>query len=197
MPASDQDAPEAAAGALQVTQRNQIGGVMGNKIVIQEDCLSPSRWIWLEFSGKNPFSVASKIAGMLMPCFNVSSAGISETDFRWDNSGDPITYYFTWWVERGGSDGPSRWTKQKFNIKVQGTQTKESKEGRFTLQLFGTLTTKFGSSNPFLKGLFWLYDYLFYAKRRSQYLKDCEETLFEFREEIKKHFNLQTLDKGG
>lgn len=165
-------------------------------IRIQEDCLSPSRWIYLDYKGKNPFSVASKIAGMLLPFFNVSSAGVSETDFRWDTSGDPITYYFTWWVKRGGTDGPSRWTHQRFDIKVQGSQTKEDKVGSFTLQVYGTLITKFSSSNPFTRGLFWLYDYIFYAKRRAQYLRNCEQTIYEFRDEIKKHFNLEVLEKG-
>ena len=162
-------------------------------IRIQEDCLSPARWIWLDYKGKAPFSVASKIAGMLLPFFNVSTAGVSETDFRWDNTADPVTYYFTWWVER--SDPGSRWTKQRFDIKVQGDQTKEDKVGSFTLQLFGTLVTEFKSSNPFSRALFWVYDYIFYAKRRAEYLKNCEQTLYEFRDEIKKHFNLQILEK--
>ncbi len=164
------------------------------KIVIQEDCLAPSRWIWLDYNGKNPFSVASKVAGMLQPFFGVSSAGVSETDFRWDTSGDPIEFYFTWWVVR--SDPFGRFTKQRFDIKTQGRQSKESKEGSFTLQLWGTLNTTFESSNPFARGLFFLYDYIFYARRRSEYLKDCEDTIREFRDEIKKHFNLQVLERG-
>ena len=167
------------------------------EIKIIEDCNAPARFIYLTYSGKNPFDCASKIAGMLQPFFKVSSAGISETDFRWDKTGDPITFYFTWWVERGGVDQPSRWTNQRFNIKVQGSQTKDSKEGEFTLQLDGRVITGFKFSNAFLKGLFWIYDYLFYQKRRAEYLKDCEETIYEFRDEIKEHFNLAVLDKGG
>ncbi len=165
------------------------------KISIIEDCNAPARFIYLTYSGKNPFGVASKIASMLQPFFKVSSAGISETDFRWDKTGDPITFYFTWWVERG--DESSRWTNQRFNIKVQGSQTKESKEGDFTLQLDGRLITSFSFKNPFLKGLFWFYDYIFYQKRRAEYLKDCEQAMHEFRDEIKKHFNLAVIDRGG
>ncbi len=164
-------------------------------IQIQEDCLSPARYIYLDYRGKNPFGVASKIAGMLLPFFNVSSAGVSETDFRWDDAGDPIEFYFTWWVDR--SEPGSRFTRQRFDIKVQGNRTKETNEGKFTLQLWGTMTTRFESGNPFSKALFWFYDYLFYAKRRAEYLKDCEDTLHSFRDEIKKHFNLQVLEKGG
>ncbi len=165
------------------------------KITIVEDCNAPARFIFLTYTGKNPFGVASKIAGMLQPFFNVSSAGVSETDFRWDTLGDPIEFYFTWWVERG--DETSKWTKQRFNIKVQGTQTKETKEGSFTLQLDGKLTTNISYNNPFFKGLFWVYDYIFYGRRRAEYLKNCEELLHEFRDEIKKHFNLATLKKSG
>ncbi len=165
------------------------------EIQIVEDCLAPARFVYLTYSGKNPFDVASKIAEMLQPFFRVSSAGISETDFRWDDSGDPVAFYFTWWVDRG--EEVSRWSRQRFNIKVQGTQTKETKEGEFTMQLDARLSTRFIFSNPFLKGLFWLYDYLFYFRRRSAYLKDCEETVYEFRDEIKKHFNVSVLEKGG
>jgi hypothetical protein len=165
------------------------------EIKIVEDCNAPARFVYLTYSGKNPFGVASKIAGMLQPFFKVSSAGISETDFRWDKTGDPISFYFTWWVDRG--DESSRWSRQRFNIKVQGSQTKESKEGEFTLQLDGRLSTSFKFNNAFLKGLFWIYDYLFYQKRRAEYLKDCENTIYEFRDEIKEHFNLAVLDKGG
>jgi hypothetical protein len=165
------------------------------EIQIVEDCLAPARFVYLTYSGKNPFDVASKIAEMLQPFFRVSSAGISETDFRWDDSDDPITFYFTWWVERG--DELSRWSRQRFNIKVQGNQTKEAKEGEFTMQLDARLYTRFKFSNPFLKGMFWLYDYIFYFRRRASYLKNCEETVYEFRDEIKKHFNVAVLEKGG
>jgi hypothetical protein len=164
-------------------------------IKIIEDCLAPSRYIYLDYSGKNPFGVASKIAEMLQPFFKVSSAGVSETDFRWDTLGDPIEFYFTWWVER--TDPFGRFSGQMYNIKVQGNQTKETSEGSFTLQLWATLNTTFESKNPFAKGLFWLYDYIFYSKRRSEYLKDCEEMMYEFRDEIKKHFNVKVLERGG
>ncbi|MCK4714928.1 MAG: hypothetical protein KAT35_05090 [Candidatus Aenigmarchaeota archaeon] len=167
------------------------------EIKIIEDCNAPARFIYLTYSGKNPFDCASKIAGMLQPFFKVSSAGISETDFRWDKTGDPITFYFTWWVEKAGTESPSKMTKMRFNIKVQGSQTKETKEGEFTLQLDGRLMTAFSYNNPFLKGLFWMYDYLFYNKRRAQSLKICEELNNEFRDEIKEHFNLAIIDKGG
>lgn len=163
------------------------------KISISEDCNAPARFIYLNFSGKNPFGIASKIAGMLQPFFDVSSAGISETDFRWDTSGDPTTFYFTWWVDRAVSGQSTQW----FNIKVQGSQDKETKEGDFTLQLDARVLTSFKSSNPFFKGLFWVYDYLFYQRRRAEYLKECEELMHEFRDEIKKHFNLAVLEKGG
>jgi hypothetical protein len=165
------------------------------KIVIQEDCLAPARFIYLEYSGKNPFGVASKIAEMLLPYFGVSSSGVSETDFRWDNSGDPVTFYFTWWVQK--SEGLSRWSRQRFDIKVQGNKTKETNEGSFTLQLNASMTTSFESNNPFTRGLFWIYDFIFYSKRRSAYLKDCAEMVYGFRDELKEHFNLQILDKGG
>ena len=163
---------------------------------IVEDCLAPARFVYLTYTGKNPFAVASKIAEMLQPFFRVSSAGVSETDFRWDETDDPIAFYFTWWVERGGTDAPSKWTRERFNIKVQGTQTKESKEGEFTMQLDARLITSFSFNNPFLKMLFWIYDYIFYFRRRAEYLKECEELMYDFRDEIKKHFNLEVLEKG-
>lgn len=164
-------------------------------VKIIEDCLAPARYIYLTYSGKNPFAVASKVAEMLQPFFRVSSAGTSETDFRWDTSDDPIGFYFTWWVER--DEELSGWSKQRFFIKVQGKQSKKESEGEFTLQLDGRLVTTFKYSNPFVKGIFFLYDYIFYYRRRSEYLKECDELLNAFRDEIKELFNLKILEKGG
>jgi hypothetical protein len=165
------------------------------QIEIVEDCLAPARFVYLTYTGQNPFGCASKIAEMLQPFFRVSSAGISETDFRWDDSEDPISFYFTWWVQSG--DDLSRYTRHRFNIKVQGKQAKETRDGTFTLQLDARVMTSFKFGNPFLKGLFWVYDYLFYWRRRASFVKRCEELAYDFRDEIKEHFNLAVLEKGG
>ena len=56
------------------------------KIRIVDDCLAPARFMYLDYSGPDPFGVAKNIADNLTTYFRVSSSGISETVFNWDNS---------------------------------------------------------------------------------------------------------------
>lgn len=159
------------------------------KLVIVDDCLAPARFIYLDYSGPDPFGVSKKIAGMLKRFFGVSSAGISETNFNWDNSGDPITFYFTWWVQR--SYGSSL---MRVDIKVQGARGKTKNVGNFTMELRGKIVTKFGYKTSLLKSLWWIYAYLFYNRRRRNYVDICRDYLQRFRREIADHYNLKARE---
>ncbi len=159
------------------------------KITITDDCLTPSRHIYLDYSGHDPFGVSKKIVELLQPFFGVSSAGISETDFRWDNTGDPITFYFTWWVQRNYGKSLLR-----IDIKVQGSKGKTKNVGNFTMELKGEIVTSFGYSTSLTKSLWWIYNYVFYGRRRRNYIDMCRNQLEKFRIEIAEHYNLRVRE---
>ena len=102
-------------------------GVIMAKLTIKDDCLAPERFIYLDYSGPNPFGMAKKIAGMLGKYFHVSTSGISEYDFRWDRMGDPYGFFVRWWVKKAMSNYTTAW----YYIQVQGQQYRETKEGSF------------------------------------------------------------------
>jgi len=159
------------------------------KLVIVDDCLAPARFIYLDYSGPDPYGVAKKVAGMLKPFFAVSSAGVSETDFKWDNTGDPITFFFSWWVQK-----PLGRSIMWLRVKVQGAKGKTKNVGNFTMELKGEIKTSFGYKTSLLKPLWWIYAYLFYDRRRRNYVAMCRDYLERFRKEIADHYNLKARE---
>lgn len=157
------------------------------KIRIVDDCLAPARFMYLDYSGPDPFGVAKTISDNLTTYFRVSSSGISETVFNWDKSGDPVTFYFTWWVQKGFS----KLSGMKVWIKVQGSKSKTKNAGKFTMELSGELHTKFSFSTSLLKPFWWIYSHIFYNRRRRNYVFLCKEYIENFKKEIAEHFNLQ------
>jgi hypothetical protein len=163
------------------------------KLVITDECLAPAKFIYLNYSGPNPFEVARKIGESLKFFFHVSTAGVSETRLNWDISGDPITFYNTWWVQKKLSGFSTIWVY----IKIEGKKSKTTNEGSFMLELRAQLVTKFKYSNPLLKALWWIYSYLFYNKPRRKYVERCNNFATSFRDEIKEHFNLKIAAERG
>jgi hypothetical protein len=158
------------------------------KISIADDCLVPERFIYLRYSGKNPWSVVNRITGATRPFFHVSASGTSQTRLNWDVSTDPIAFYATWWVKKD----VSRWSRMLFFLKVQGRQFKTTQEGDFTLQLNADLRTEFSGWGLILKPAWLLYSYLFYNKARRRFIERCRNITLNFRNEIKEQFDLET-----
>jgi hypothetical protein len=158
------------------------------ELTIKDDCLAPARFIYLNYSGKDPFGVTKKITEMLGGFFHVSSSGTCEERFNWDKSADPIEFFNKWWVQKSFSNYSRAW----FYIKVQGDKTKQTNEGKFVMEIQATLQTKFKSRNPLFFALWWTYSYFFYNKVRRNYIKLCSNLAYTLRDEIKEHYNLRT-----
>ncbi|HLD57170.1 MAG TPA: hypothetical protein VJA47_02630 [archaeon] len=155
------------------------------KIVLRDECLAPYKNIYMYYNGPNPFSVVGKLWGVLDKFFEVSSAGFGEPEFYWDTSGDPITYMARWWVRRTYS----KYSTIRYDIAVQGDEGAQTKKGRFTLEI----TANIHHSIPntwFNRTLWWIYQYLFYTKRRMEYLRECRKFATGFREYAKKQFGM-------
>ena len=163
------------------------------KFVIKDDCLAPERFIYLNYSGPDPYGVVKTITGMLTKYFHVSTSGTCEYDFRWDRSGDPRGFFTRWWVKKNLSGWSTAW----YFFQVQGKVNTETNEGEFRLEVSAELRTTIGFKNPFFRGLWGIYSYLFYNKRRREYIRICGNTIQGLRNELKEHYNLRIKGEQG
>ena len=163
------------------------------KLAIKDDCLAPEKYIYLNYSGPNPYEIVKKIAGSFNAFFHVSSSKVCEYDFRWDRMGDPIGFFNRWWVKKEYSKYTTAW----FHFQVQGKQAREGKEGEFRMEISSEIRTDVGSRNPLFMLLWDIYSYSFYNRRRREYIRKCANMATSFRDEMKNHFNLQISGERG
>lgn len=158
------------------------------KIEIWDDCLEPEKYVNLSYRGPNPWGVAKQITERIRPFFHVSASGTSNTRLNWDISGDPITFYSTWWVRRNLSN----FTTARFFFKIIGSKSKTKDEGEFFLQINAQLETSVEGWKVLLWPFWLTYSYLFYNRLRRNYLKMCQTMAYNFRNELKEFFDLET-----
>jgi hypothetical protein len=161
------------------------------KIVISDDCLTPDRYIRLNYSGPNPWEVANKITDLIRPFFHVSASGTNNFRLNWDISGDPITFYSRWWVNRKASRYSSIWV----DFTVQGEKFRKTNEGSFVLVMHGRVRTTFSGWGAIINPIWHMYSYLFYNRARRNYIAHCRNNILNFRNEIKKHFNVEATSE--
>ncbi len=160
------------------------------KIVVMDECLVPEKYTYVRYTGPRPWDVAEKITDLIRPFFHVSASGTNNWRLNWDMTGDVRTFYTLWWVKKKFS----KFTDMKVALKLQGEQQKDTKMGKFSLQLSATLETKFKGWGPLLRPVWYFYSYLFYNRVRRQYLKRCQSMVYNFKNEIKKHFGLEETE---
>ncbi len=165
----DKNKPKRAAGLFSIT----------------DDCMVPGRSIKLLYRGPDPASIATKLTSSFQPFFRISSAGWGEPDFRWDISGEPATFFIKWWVRKTFS----RYSAMLLHLSVQGDENSQTKKGKFTLELTPVLTTQI-PEHWFLRGIFMVYNYLFYDNVRQNYIKECRNLTIAYQEHMKTEFNL-------
>ncbi|HDD72493.1 MAG TPA: hypothetical protein ENG00_00205 [Candidatus Aenigmarchaeota archaeon] len=157
------------------------------KFEIVDDCLAPVQFMYLEYSGANPFGVYLKIAEDMQRFFEISSSGYFEDFLMWDKSGKDISFFIRMKARRK----LSAFTKMFVHMHIRGTRSKEVNKGKFTLRLNSYLETKFQYSNPILRAFWWIYSYIFYDNVRRNYIEFCANTTRDFINEIKAHYNLK------
>jgi len=155
-------------------------------LTIVDDCLTPDRYIYLTYSGPDPWGVVKKITDSIRGFFHVSASGYNQVRLNWDDTSDPITFYAKWWVRRK----MSRQTIILIDLWVQGSKSKVDNTGQFTLRINANVLTTV-SGPGFLLNPFWLvYSYLFYNRIRRRFLYTCKSLVLNFRNEIKEHYNM-------
>lgn len=162
------------------------------KIEILDNCLAPERDLVLKYKGPNPWNIVKKIAGAQRPYFHVSATNAGWTRLNWDKSGENIDFFSLWWVKKPVSE----YTHMRFDIKVQGSENKSTKEGHFTYQVTSNMFTTFSGWGLFLKPIWYLYSYMYYDKVRRSALERCREYAIGFSNEIKEYFGMQKTTIG-
>jgi len=160
------------------------------KVTILDDCLAPDKYTYLTYTGHNPWAVAKFISGRMRAYFHLSATGTAHQRTNWDVVGENISFYSLWKATKAFSG----FTTMDIHMKVIGKKAKATNQGTFTLQMHGTLTTKFEGWIYWLKPLWLIYSYLFYHRVRRRMIESCRNNILSFREEIKKHFNLETAE---
>jgi hypothetical protein len=160
-------------------------------ISIEEDCLLPRRTVFVEYSGPDPFAFAREFAKILRPVFEIGTSHCGEPRFMWDWSGDPIQLYLHWIADKKVSRFSTLW----FSIRTVGFKAKSRNEGNFRMEVESVLRHKFDSTNWFLKGLWWIYWYIGYARMRDSMIDMCRDFTFRFINTIKGMYKLGTLQE--
>ena len=160
------------------------------KIEIVDQCLAPDKFIYLTYKGPNPWGVSKKISGMIRPHFHISSSSVYNTRVNWDVVGENISFFSHWRVKRALSRFSQMWA----TIKIVGWKNKATNNGEFSLTMDADLKTSFSGWTVTLKPLYYLYSYLFYYRYRRNLLEFCRNSMYEFRNEIKRHYNLDSTE---
>ena len=156
------------------------------KLMVQDDCLVPEKYVWLTYSGPDPWGVVKRITDSIRGFFHVSASGTSHERLNWDMAGDPILFWSRWWVKKT----MSKYTYAVIWVWVQGTKSKVENTGQFTLRLNGELITELTGPAIFLKPFWLTYSYLFYDRARRRFLERCRDLTLNFRNQIKEHYNM-------
>lgn len=160
------------------------------KLIIIDDCLANDRYVYTSYTGPNPWGIAKFISGKLRTYFHVSSSGSSNYRINWDTVGENINFYSLWQIKKL----LSRNTEMFIEFKVLGKKSKATNQGQFTMTLNARLETTFEGWVHWVKPIWLMYSYLFYHRVRRKMIERCRNNVYNFREEVKKHFNLQTSE---
>jgi hypothetical protein len=166
-----------------------------SKIVIEDECLAPSKFIYMHYEGPNAFKFANSINKMLPSIFKVNTSSRNEEDMKWDTSKqDHASFFFRFEVNKERSAN----SRIKFFIKVQGEETLSTSMGRFTIELTARVMNIFERPGwcpeALFKSWWWTYSYLFYDRRRQQHVEICKSWLMTFKGWARDKLNIKGIE---
>lgn len=162
--------------------------------VIKTDVLVPQHEYVREYTGMNPAKLFSFIPKEMQFLFQLESSMFFEDKVYWDKSSEPTTFYGEW---RGTpknliTDGfSSGWVR----VKLQGSQSAQTKMGSVTLWIYGYVQTDFKYDNPFFDALRYLYVKTLYQKQIHQHINLMKTLMDKFDMAVRGYFELEKVGK--
>src|SRR3989338_8675623 len=120
------------------------------KFTIEDIVLSPKEEAVIEYSGYNPFLIATIARNIIRDVLKISGSAMREDDVRWYKS-DPNSRWF-YGVWRGKKE-EDRWTYFWVRIGAEGSYNIKDKMGSVRIQLRAHMYTEFEYSNPISRSL--------------------------------------------
>ena len=161
-----------------------------SKIKIVDDCLENDRFTYINYTGPNPWGVAKYIGSQSRGFFHLGASGWAHSRTNWDVVGENISFYALFKAKKDYTAH----TNMIIDFKIIGKKSKATNHGNFMLQMNGRLETNFEGWAHWVKPIYLIYSYLFYYRQRRKMLERCKNGMLAYREEIKKHFNIQTAE---
>ena len=159
---------------------------MSPSLTIEDDILSPTDSLKVNFKGKNPFSVTNEYIDFLKAVMKISTKDVVETDLRYDITEDPRGFYGMW----AGSRKEDRWTRTTIRIIAQGEQSSKDSTGSITMNIKGSITTTYNYTNFIQKSFWWFFNHMFYYANRRRYFEFAKVNIHEIREKVLRHLQI-------
>ena len=157
------------------------------KVVYEDDCLAPGRYITIEYNGQDPFKAFQSSFNLFRSLLEIDPADYWERDFRWDTSEDPRGFYARMYVNKGMDKN----TKIVFEIIMSGSQPSDPKKpGKLLIQIGAKISTQYSLNTPFqqsslYRSLLYLYNFFFYFRIRRSYIYTCQQLIYKLRDAYK------------
>ena len=154
-----------------------------NKLVLQDDLFSPRPRMNIEFTGKTPQKFYKEIPKLISTVFRVHSNTIQEKKFVM-HKGDPEKFKAEWEIIKD----IDKFSYYKIDVSLTGESSRG--HGKAFIVVSGILRTEYPQDSVWQRSLFYeimrmFWHGIFYTSRRSRYMKDGQQLMSIFVDDLK------------
>ena len=153
---------------------------------IADDLFAPHKDIDMVYTGAEPWKMVNQANSLIRQYFEISGTRWTQKDVRWDIT-DVVRTFFTELDFKRDEDG---FTSLLINVRYQGRQHAETKQGTVRMIIYAQLQTDFEYNNPLVKLALMVYMNYFYKAHRLAMLKRNEERMNMTLNDLRQEFNL-------
>jgi len=153
---------------------------------IYDDLFAPHKEVDMVYTGPNPWKMVSQASSVIRDYFEISGTRWTQKDTRWDFT-DVVRTFFVEIEFKREEDG---FSNLLLNVRYQGKQHAETKQGSVRMIVYGQLRTDFTYNNPITQMMLYLYLHYFYKNHRMEMLQRNNERMKMTLNDIRKLFNL-------
>ncbi|MBI2085096.1 MAG: hypothetical protein HYT71_01120 [Candidatus Aenigmarchaeota archaeon] len=154
--------------------------------LIYDDLFAPHKDIDMVYTGADPWKMVNQANSLIRQYFEISGTRWTQKDVRWDVT-DVVRTFFTELDFKREEDG---FTNLIINVRYQGKQHAETKQGTVRMIIYAQLQTQFEYSNPIVHLAHTIYMNFFYKAHRIAMLRRNEERMNMTLNDLRKAFNL-------